>query len=300
MNNLTSTTNNNVATIDSREVAEMLGVEHKYILRYIDGSKDVTGILPTLMGAGLNSTNYFVESTYKDSLNRIKKCYLVTKMGCELLGNKQQGEKGILFTAKYVDRFNKMEQSLRNQVPQLSEKQQCILAIYDGGQGAIQGAKRLSEIEIAEAVAPLEAKIEEQAPRVEFAERVSASEGSITLEEFAKVISNNKFKISKIRLMELLIKKGYLNKGKGKSEKLPSQYAIDKDMLELTELPYKDVYGRNRLSKKTMVTAKGQEHIFKKIDKWIKEEELELQERRIVFQLAQENMNNEITIIRGI
>ena len=29
------------------------------------------------------------------------KCYLVTKMGCELLGNKQQGEKGILFSAKY-------------------------------------------------------------------------------------------------------------------------------------------------------------------------------------------------------
>ena len=34
-------------------------------------------------------------------------------MGCELLGNKQQGEKGILFTAKYVEKFNQMEEELK-------------------------------------------------------------------------------------------------------------------------------------------------------------------------------------------
>ena len=34
-------------------------------------------------------------------------------MGCELLGNKQQGEKGILFTAKYVERFNIMEIAIK-------------------------------------------------------------------------------------------------------------------------------------------------------------------------------------------
>ena len=111
---------NKVLTIDSREVAEMMEVEHKYILRYIEGSKDVTGILPTLIGEGLNSTNYFIESIYKDSLNRTKKCYLCTKMGCELLGNKQQGKKGILFTAKYVERFNEMQEELKQQSkPQL-------------------------------------------------------------------------------------------------------------------------------------------------------------------------------------
>ena len=33
------------------------------------------------------------------------KCYECTKMGCELLANKLTGEKGILFTAKYVKRF---------------------------------------------------------------------------------------------------------------------------------------------------------------------------------------------------
>ncbi|MCI6680773.1 MAG: hypothetical protein MR468_07195, partial [Bacteroides sp.] len=81
----------------------------------------------------------------------------------------------ILVRFKTIEYVNKLEEQIKNQAPQLSEKQQCILAIYDGGQGAIQGAKRLSEIEIAEAVAPLEAKIEEQKPLVTFAEQVGDS-----------------------------------------------------------------------------------------------------------------------------
>jgi phage regulator Rha-like protein len=67
-----------------------------------------------LESQGLDSQKYFIPSTYSSG-TREYKCYLVTKMGCELLGNKQQGEKGILFTAKYVERFNQMEQALNNQ-----------------------------------------------------------------------------------------------------------------------------------------------------------------------------------------
>lgn len=120
MTNIVKIENKEIMVIDSREVAEMLGKEHKEVLNYIEGRKDkngkdlVVGIIPTLIGADLRSSNYFIESTYKDSLNRTKKCYLITKQGCELLGNKQQGAKGILFSAKYVERFNQMEKELRN------------------------------------------------------------------------------------------------------------------------------------------------------------------------------------------
>lgn len=101
-----------VQTISSLEVAEMLGKEHFYILREIEGSKDgkTVGIIPTLLNANFAVSDYFTESTYKDKSGKSNKCYLVTKMGCELLGNKQQGERGIIFTAKYVKRFNDMEQ----------------------------------------------------------------------------------------------------------------------------------------------------------------------------------------------
>ena len=111
---------NQTLTIDSREVAEMMGKEHKEILQYINGSKKVTGIIPTLLSGGFHPVDYFIESSYKDGSGKINKCYLCTKMGCELLGNKQQGEKGILFSVKYVKRFNEMEEELKQQSkPQL-------------------------------------------------------------------------------------------------------------------------------------------------------------------------------------
>ena len=102
-----------ITVIDSREVAEMLEKEHSYVLEMIQGRKGKLGIMPILENANLAVANYFIESTYKDGQNKERKCYLVTKMGCEMLGNKQQGEKGILFTAKYVERFNQYEEQLK-------------------------------------------------------------------------------------------------------------------------------------------------------------------------------------------
>lgn len=108
MKELTIVNGKEVKVIDSREVAEMLGKEHSYVLEMIQGRSGKLGIMPVLENANLAVSDYFIESSYKAG-TREYKCYLVTKMGCEMLGNKQQGEKGILFTAKYVERFNKME-----------------------------------------------------------------------------------------------------------------------------------------------------------------------------------------------
>lgn len=266
MNQLISTTNNNVATIDSREVAEMLGKEHSYVLEMIQGRTGKLGIIPVLTNANLAVVNYFIESFYIDRKGEKRKCYLVTKMGCELLGNKQQGEKGILFTAKYVERFNKMEQSLKNQVSQLSEKQKCILAIYDGGQGAIQGAKRLSEIEVAEAVAPLEAKIEEQKPLVTFAEQVGNSCDLISVRELAKLANDENLDIGEKRLFQWLRENSYLSKKKvnGQFTNEPYQRFVQQGLFKVIEQTYTTPFGK-RLNKKTMVTGKGQIYLINKL-----------------------------------
>lgn len=105
---------NNSKTLDSREVAEMLGKSHGDLLKDIQGSGKNLGIIPTLTKGNFHVVNYFIESSYKDAKGETRKCYLVTKMGCEMLGNKLQGEKGILFTAKYVKRFNQMEQAIQS------------------------------------------------------------------------------------------------------------------------------------------------------------------------------------------
>ena len=157
-----------IPVIDSREVARMMEKPHREILRYIDGDKSsgVISIVDCLVKAEASLSDYFIESSYLTNNNLKCKCYLVTKKGCELLGNKQQGEKGMLFSIAYVERFNAMEKELNSksvhQHPELTEKQQCILAIYDGGASAVTASKRLVEIEVQEATAPLKGTIAEQ------------------------------------------------------------------------------------------------------------------------------------------
>lgn len=117
--------NKRVETIESIEVAKMMDKEHKEIMWMIDGNKKrgIVGIKPTIeLSADLHLSDYFIENTYKDSMNRNKKCYSVTKMGCELLSNKLTGEKGILFSARYVKRFNEM-QNVINNTPMISNKE---------------------------------------------------------------------------------------------------------------------------------------------------------------------------------
>ena len=113
---LTITTNEGkeLYVIDSREVAEMMGKTHGALLKDLQGSKDgkSIGIIPTLEKSNFDLSNYFIESSYKAGTKEYK-CFLCTKLGCEMLGNKQQGEKGILFTAKYVERFNEYEKRLQ-------------------------------------------------------------------------------------------------------------------------------------------------------------------------------------------
>lgn len=101
-------------TISSLEVAEMLEIEHKEILKKLegttkpDGTVKQIGIISILTKGNFPLSDYFILSSYKDSSGKENKCYKVTKIGCDFLANKFTGEKGILFTAKYVKRFSDM------------------------------------------------------------------------------------------------------------------------------------------------------------------------------------------------
>lgn len=79
-----------------------------------DGSVKQIGIIPVLADGNFPVTDYFIKSTYITGQNKEMPCYEVTKLGCDFLANKFTGEKGILFTARYVKRFDEME---KGQVP---------------------------------------------------------------------------------------------------------------------------------------------------------------------------------------
>lgn len=93
-------------TIDSREVAEMVGKAHKNLLADIRNYENELGELK------IQPTSFFAESTYRTSQNKIMPCYNVTKKGCEFIAHKLTGVKGTEFTARYIERFHEMEDML--------------------------------------------------------------------------------------------------------------------------------------------------------------------------------------------
>ena len=112
MEELTIKNYNGINVTDSREVAEMIGKKHAHLMRDIQGYEKVISENPKL-----DSQNFFIKDTYKvEGNNKTYDCYLLTKQGCEMVANKMTGEKGILFTAEYVQAFNKMEEHIKKQI----------------------------------------------------------------------------------------------------------------------------------------------------------------------------------------
>lgn len=103
-------------TITTMEAAEMMEVSHSDILRKLDGRKDRKGYIQIMTESQMAVSDYFIPSTYRDASGKENKCYEVTKLGCDFLANKSTGEKGILFTARYVKRFYEMEHQI-SQIP---------------------------------------------------------------------------------------------------------------------------------------------------------------------------------------
>ena len=102
--------NNGHPVLDSREVAEMVGMRHDHLIRNIDHYIKVLSKTPKL-----GASNFFIERAYKQAGNgKEVKRYDITKKGCEMVANKLTGEKGILFTAEYVERFNEMEKTIKD------------------------------------------------------------------------------------------------------------------------------------------------------------------------------------------
>lgn len=113
MNELRVFNFNDAEVVDSREVAEWLGIEHKNLLTSIRGY--IFGITRAFMDENsqlkIKPSDFFIESTFE---NRGKQypCYLLTKKGCDMVANKMTGEKGVRFTAAYVTAFEKMREKL--------------------------------------------------------------------------------------------------------------------------------------------------------------------------------------------
>lgn len=106
------------AGLDSRLVAEWTDKNHKDLLRDI---KRYDGYLKS---AKLRPIDFWQESSYTSQNGKVNPCYIVTKKGCEFIQHKMTGEKGAIFTAKYINFF-------WEQGEQLQEATQLLLEIAE-------------------------------------------------------------------------------------------------------------------------------------------------------------------------
>ncbi|MCL2547528.1 MAG: Rha family transcriptional regulator [Oscillospiraceae bacterium] len=129
MADLTIIKQNGRAYIDSREVADAIGKEHNHLLRDI---RNYISIIEEIGASKIGHSDFFVESSYQSAQNKEMPCFLISKMGAEVIANKLTGEKGILFTVAYVAKFNDMEAAERElemraatPAPRLGEYNAC-------------------------------------------------------------------------------------------------------------------------------------------------------------------------------
>lgn len=111
--------------------------------------------------------------------------------------------------------------------------------------------------------------IEEQKPKVIFADAVSASNTSILVGELSKILRQNGIKIGGQRLFEWLRNNGYLIKRKGTDWNMPTQRSMEQGLFEIKEGTRIDGNGVNITTKTPKVTGKGQQYF---INKFLNEE----------------------------
>lgn len=141
MNKLVQVTNEEIVTVSSREVAKMLDVQHKDLMKKMR-------MLEGKINGGKNSpVEFWVESSYKDAKGEMRKEYLVTKKGCEFLAHKSTGEKGVKFTIAYMEKFNELEKENKELKEKLTKEDELALLVYRGGVSAIVAHKELVTME---------------------------------------------------------------------------------------------------------------------------------------------------------
>ena len=127
---------------------------------------------------------------------------------------------------------------------------------------ALQMANRKID-EIKNANVLLEQKIEEDKPKVIFADSVSAAKSSILIGDLAKILKQNGVNIGQNRLFEWFRQNGFLIKS-GSSKNMPTQKAAEMGLFEVKVSTVNNPDGSIRETKTTKVTGKGQVYFVNK------------------------------------
>lgn len=229
--------NGQVATITSLEVAEMVGKEHKNLMR------DVRSYAKELGELKIEPSDFFAESTYKNSQNKTMPCYNVTKKGCEFIAHKLTGVKGTEFTALYINKFHTMEEQL-NEYRLPTTYKEALLQLVE----QVEENERLL------------ADNEQMKPKADYHDAVLNKEGLITTTVIAKDLGLT----SAVKLNNILRRNRIIFKDKSGTWHPYAEYEW------LIEWGYADYqsYDSEYATPSLKWTEKGRKWIIENIEKW--------------------------------
>lgn len=110
----------------------------------------------------------------------------------------------------------------------------------------------------------LETKVAADAPKVLFADAVSASRTSILVGELAKILKQNGVEIGPHRLFAWLRENGYLIRRNGSDFNMPTQRSMELGLFTVKETAITRSDGAVTVSKTPKVTGKGQQYFIQK------------------------------------
>lgn len=108
-----------------------------------------------------------------------------------------------------------------------------------------------------ETIASQSAKLEEQKPKVLFADAVSASDGTCLVGELAKMLRQNGVQVGQTRLFARLREDGWLGKSGG-NRNVPTQKAMERGLFRIKETAVTHSDGHVTISRTAKVTGAGQ------------------------------------------
>ncbi|WAO20809.1 phage antirepressor KilAC domain-containing protein [Paenilisteria newyorkensis] len=117
--------------------------------------------------------------------------------------------------------------------------------------------------------------IEQQRPKVLFADAVSTSKTSILIRELAKILKQNGIDIGQQRLFEWMRTNNYLIKRQGTDWNMPTQYSMERGWFEIIETSITRSDGSITIGKTPKVTGKGQLYF---VNRFLKEKQSTYQE----------------------
>lgn len=156
--------------------------------------------------------------------NRQKHCYILSERGYIKLVSSManDNEKKWEVMDEIINNYFKMREVIKNND---RLKADLLLSIYNGGQAGILASKQLSDIEVAEAVAPLNKRIKEDKPFVDLAKERIVKGEKISLTDITKALGLKRGQIS-----TYFKENGYLHKTQTEvNEKGKEMFAVYKE-----------------------------------------------------------------------